>query len=484
MKGLINMTNYTFATGNKSFYPGMKKLLFFVWLLSHVNILSAQKLKKADHIIVDNLKKSIGYLSADKHEGRKAGVEGAQHAADYIAESFKSVGILPKGDNGSYLQEFEIQDGKRINKKTMFMVNDREMTVGKDYFPLAFSPNASVSETAVATSLAEKGVPWFMDIDPALEEHKDDSRFNIYEFIKSEAKKAYDKGATALVIYNTGDNKDNISFNKKDTSSAAALPVFYLTKAGRQQYLKDASATYDVRLAADIGANVLKERNVIGYISNNAPSTIIIGAHYDRNGPGEDYNMPGQGLKQEYHATGDHASGAAAVIELARMLKKSRAKKNNYLLVAFSDLASGRQGSTYFAEYPTVDLSAVNYMINMDMIGSMDENEKTLTITGTGTSPEWNEMIYAPKNIPFAIRVDSGAAKPGDYLSFYRKKIPALFFFTGYHSDGRKPSDNTDKINYTGELYIIKYISNLIEGLNKKGKIAFTPVEGISTAIK
>ena len=90
------MTNYTFATGNKSVYPGMKKLLFFVWLFSYVNILSAQKLKKADRVIVDNLKKNIGYLSAGKQEGKKPGTEGEQHAAGYIAESFKSMGLLPK----------------------------------------------------------------------------------------------------------------------------------------------------------------------------------------------------------------------------------------------------------------------------------------------------------------------------------------------------------------------------------------------------
>jgi hypothetical protein len=481
MKVLINMTNYTFAAGNKSFYPGMKKLLFFLCLFLHVNMLSAQKLKKADRVTVDNLKKNISYLSADKQEAGGVGTQGAQHAAGFIAESFKSIGLLPKGDKGSYLQEFEIQDGKQINKKTMFIVNDREMTVGKDYFPLAFSPNASISETAVATSLAEKGVPWFMDIDPALEEHKGDTRFNVYEFIKNEAKKAYDKGATALVIYNTGDNKDNITFNKKDTSPAAALPVFYLTKAGRQGYLKDASATYDVRLAADIGASVLKEKNVIGYINNNAPSTIVIGAHYYH--PGHNENS-GQGSKQVYRGTGNNASGTAAVIELARLLKKSRARKNNYLLVAFSGAGSGWEGSEYFAAYPTVDLSAVNYMINMDMIGSMDDNEKVLNIAGAGTSPEWNEIIYARKNIPFTIKADSIGTKPGDYLSFYQKKIPVLFFSTGYHSDDHKPADDADKINYAGELYIIKYIGDLIEGLNKKGKLAFTPAKEITTAIK
>ena len=49
-----------------------------------------------------------------------------------------------------------------------------------------------------------------------------------------------------------------------------------------------------------------------------------------------------------------------------------------------------------------------------------------------------------------------------------------LFFFTGVHSDYHKPSDDFDKINYVGELQIVKYILSVIESSNSKGKLAFT----------
>ena len=52
--------------------------------------------------------------------------------------------------------------------------------------------------------------------------------------------------------------------------------------------------------------------------------------------------------------------------------------------------------------------------------------------------------------------------------------MPVLFFFTGAHSDYHKPSDDADKINYTGELQVLKYIYKVIEKTNKKGKLAFT----------
>ena len=193
-------------------------------------------------------KKDIGYLSSDKQEGRQTGTEEEQKAASYIA-AFKSIGLLPKGENGAYLQEFEIQDGKKVNKKTMFIVNDREMALGKDYFPFAFSANASVPLTTVATSLAEKGVPWFIDIDPALEAHKGDADFNVYALVKSEAKKAYEKGATALVIYNTVILKI-ISLLQRDNLATVAPTCFLSDQSSRQEYFKDASAIYDVKLTA------------------------------------------------------------------------------------------------------------------------------------------------------------------------------------------------------------------------------------------
>ena len=49
-----------------------------------------------------------------------------------------------------------------------------------------------------------------------------------------------------------------------------------------------------------------------------------------------------------------------------------------------------------------------------------------------------------------------------------------LFFFTGAHSDYHKPSDDADKINYNGQLLLLKYIYGVIEKTNDNGKLAFT----------
>ncbi len=428
-------------------------------------------------------RRTLRSLADDKLEGRRAGTDGEKTAATYISEQFKAAGILPKGDKDSYMQTFTIPDGKKINGATLFMVNGKEMAVEKDYFPFAFSSNGSVAETPVATSLSEKGGPWFKDIEAVIDDNKDNPHFDIYEHIKKEVKIAADKGATALVVYNSENTNDHIGFDKKDKSEVSPIPVVYLTKAGKEKFLKDASAIYDVRIKVDLGESKRSGNNVVGYIDNKAANTVIIGAHYDHLGYGEDGNSLLRNANGQIHnGADDNASGTAALIEVAKLLKKSKAKNNNYLLIAFSGEELGLFGSKYYIEYPTIDLASANYMINMDMVGRLNDSSKTITIGGFGTSPLWSEIVYAQKNVPFNIKVDSSGAGPSDHTSFYRKKIPVLFFFTGLHQDYHKPSDDADKINYTGELQVIKYIVTLVEQVNKKGKIVFTPTRETQTS--
>ena len=460
----------------------MKRILFVVLFTSQCVFAFSQRLKKADRQIVENLKSSINFLANDRLEGRRAGTAGEKSASEFIISQFKAAKLTPKGDNDTWLQSFEIKDGKQINKATLFMVNGKELGLQKDYFPLAFSAGKSVAEIPVATSLSERGAPWFKDIEAVFDENRDNPHFDIYEYMKKEAGIAAKKGATALIFFNSDGDNGEVEFNKKDKSETLSIPVIYLTKSGKETYLKDASAIYDIRLKVDIGESERTGHNVIGYMNNNAASTVIIGAHYDHLGYGEDGNsMLRNGPKQIHNGADDNASGTAALAELATLLSKSKSKNNNYLFIAFSGEELGLFGSKYFTEHPTIDLSSVNYMINMDMIGRLNDSSKVLTIGGYGTSPVWSEVLYAQKKLPFSIKIDSSGTGPSDHTSFYRKNIPVLFFFTGLHHDYHKPSDDADKINYIGELHIIKYIAELIKDLNKEDKLAFTPTRETQT---
>jgi len=157
---------------------------------------------------------------------------------------------------------------------------------------------------------------------------------------------------------------------------------------------------------------------------------------------------------------------------MSKLLKASKFKNNNYLFVSFSGEELGLFGSKYFTEHPTVDLSTANYMINLDMVGRLNDSTHGLTIGGYGTSPYWGQLL-TEKDKFFTIKFDSSGSGPSDHTSFYRKDIPVLFFFTGVHGDYHKPSDDADKINYKGELQIVKFVYNIVDATNKKGKLTF-----------
>jgi aminopeptidase YwaD len=450
--------------------PSMR--LFIILLFVSLSSVG-QKQKKADKAMVTSLQEHISYLANDKLEGRRAGTNGEKLAREYISKQFAAIGLEPKGVQ-SWYQPFDIYDGKQINAATLLYINDHELKLNEDYFPFVFCPNTSL-EAAVSLAIKETGVPWFADLKDVQEDHADNPHFDLTEAVKTIANKVAEKGATALFVYNTNTTPDQLQFNGRDHSQPLRIPVIYLTQKAKEKYLSDESATLDIRLKIDIGDKKRTGNNVIGFINNGAASTIVFGAHYDHLGYGEDGNsMLRTGEKQIHNGADDNASGTAALIELARLMKVSKDKSNNYAFIAFSGEELGLHGSKYFTEHPTLNLQTINYMINMDMVGRLNDSSKTLTIGGYGTSPAWGSVFTSlSKQKLFTIKFDSSGTGPSDHTSFYLKNIPVLFFFTGLHTDYHKPSDDYDKINIEGELNIIKFIESLVKTTNTKGKLAF-----------
>ena len=206
-----------------------------------------------------------------------------------------------------------------------------------------------------------------------------------------------------------------------------------------------------------------KGKNVVGYLDNGAEYTVVIGGHYDHLGLGHDHNSTDANPEGKIHnGADDNASGTAGVIELARYYASNNLKeKFNFLFICFSGEELGLYGSKKYCENPTIDFSKVNYMINMDMIGRLNDTTNKLLVYGVGTAPDWVPMI---NNIQsgFSIKQDSSGIGPSDQTSFYLKKIPVLHFFTGQHSDYHKPTDDVEKVNFTGEKKVLEYIITLI----------------------
>jgi hypothetical protein len=449
----------------------MKRFLGLVLLISTAG--SAQKLKKADKLVVSNLQTHISFLADDKLEGRRTGSPGEKLAFDYISNQFAAAGLEPRGESGGYIQSFEVNEGKQMNPSTQLIINNNKLVLDRDFFPLAFSSNIK-TETSGTIALPESGTVWFWDLKETLEENKTNPHFDLEEAIIKKVNNVAGKRAIALLIYNSSAIKDELKFEPKSKTAVVKIPVLYISRETKTKYLKDETVSADIKMEVAISDKKRTGHNVIGYIDNGAANTVIVGAHYDHLGYGEDHNSLYTGATPQIHnGADDNASGTAALIELSKLVKKSKLRNNNYVFIAFSGEELGLFGSKYFTEHPTIDLSRANYMINMDMLGRLNDSTHGLTIGGYGTSPAWGEALSYTDNY-LKINFDSSGTGPSDHTSFYRKDMPVLFFFTGAHGDYHKPTDDAGKINYTGELMVLKYIYNVIDGTNKKGKLAFT----------
>jgi Zn-dependent M28 family amino/carboxypeptidase len=228
----------------------------------------------------------------------------------------------------------------------------------------------------------------------------------------------------------------------------------------------------------DTSITEIKEKkgyNVVGFLNNKAPYTIVIGAHYDHLGLGHDHNSLDANPDGKIHnGADDNASGTSGVLELANYFSKNkRIEPFNFIFICFSGEELGLIGSKKWCENPDINLNNINYMINMDMIGRLNDSTKKLMIYGVGTSPSFVPLLDSLK-LSFNIKKDSSGIGPSDQTSFYLKDIPVLHFFTGQHSDYHKPSDDAEKVNYKGEAEVLSYIVNVIEKTFHYPKLTFS----------
>lgn len=208
--------------------------------------------------------------------------------------------------------------------------------------------------------------------------------------------------------------------------------------------------------------------NIVGFLNNKAEKTVIIGAHYDHLGYGEMGGSLYAGKEKQIHnGADDNASGVAAMLAIAERVKAKKLKTYNYLFLAFSGEEEGLWGSNYFSKNPTINLNKVAFMINMDMVGRLDE-EKRIAIHGSGTAPVWDSVIDTIKVPEFKIKKHESGVGPSDHTSFYLQDLPVLHFFTGQHENYHKPSDDAELINYAGLDLIVDYIEELLTIMNDK----------------
>ena len=147
-------------------------MYFLIALFLNSFIAQAQQKSSNDAAVIASLKKNINYLADDKLEGRRTGTAGEKLAYEFIQTEFKKAGLQTFTADKKYVQEFEVNEGREIDKSITFIIGDIAYTENEHYFPFAFSGN--LAETKLET--IRKDVAFF-DLADLLKENQNNPHF-------------------------------------------------------------------------------------------------------------------------------------------------------------------------------------------------------------------------------------------------------------------------------------------------------------------
>jgi hypothetical protein len=458
-------------------------------------------------IDADRLLDHIKFLASDEMKGRASGSPELERAADYIAQQFNEIGLRPGGDDGTWFEPFELTAGVTVGAGNSLVVSDRtrsvRLTLGSTYYPLSAVPNDS---PYIPSEKDEKLPLVFAGYGLAASElHYDDyAGINVngkavvifthepqennsnsplngnrpmpQTTLYQKAAVAHGLGARVLIVVSDPTHSTDQglyhAFEEVPDLDEAGIPVLRVRRnemqplldawgldalalqidrdlRPRSQAIKDASIDYTEFLAR----NRKIVRNVVGVLPGSDPSkageAIVIGAHYDHVGLGGRLSMTPERAGEIHNGADDNASGTASVIEIARAAMADRSRfPRTLIFVTFAGEERGLLGSTHYVASPPVSMGETVAMLNLDMVG---RSRGAVDVSGLdNTSLKSDLMAAAQATGGIDIKQEGPGAGRSDDSSFLAARVPAVNFFTGFHADYHRPTDDWDKIDKTG----------------------------------
>ncbi len=465
----------------------------------------------AKTITAAQLRQHLTILASDDFEGREAGTEGNDKAAEYIAGQFQTFGLPPVVE-GSYFQKvaFNWSQWEAIDLK----VDGKTYRHGVDF--VSFSTRSS--------SLLKEGVKEILFLGYGIEEEsyndykgvdvKDkillvykDEPFNrkgvsritgTKEYSEwstnweKKAEAAYRNGAKAILVIENemqkfaGKNR-NEWFGRQVVLGQSKAPedhyanTIYISstiakkllgntfgkvvKARKKMQRKGKSKSILLSVNLDLtqqkGARLLDGRNVLGFIEGSdeqlKKEIVVITAHYDHLGKRGD---------AIYNGADDNGSGTSTVLGVAEAFSKAKKAGNgprrSVLCMLVTAEEKGLLGSEYYTARPIYPLENTVVNINVDMVGRVDkkyeENPNYIYVIGSDRlSTELHEINEEANSTYTQLTLDYTYNEPddpnryyyrSDHYNFAEKGIPAVFYFNGTHEDYHRSSDTVEKINF------------------------------------
>lgn len=503
---------------------------FRLWILFPLVLLAASAPQEI--ITADALLEQVRILASPSMTGRGVGTPGIERAAEYIAREFRAAGLKPGGTDG-YRQTFEVINGVRVGAKTWMRV----VRGGADQDGSAIIPHASFSPFGFSEDGVVEGDVVFagygitapeldyddyagvdvagkivlvMTHEPRERDEKSPFRDpNAYRYteVRYKAINAREHGARAVIIVedplsHRGEPEELFAMRGVAGGSRAGIVAMNARRQVADRFLKPTGKTViefqreidqtlqphslpipDVRVAIQV--ELIEERgtaaNIIGVLPGSDPAlretAVVVGAHYDHLGLGGEYSLAPSRYGEVHPGADDNASGTAGLILLAKAFARRGGAKRTLVFAAFSAEELGIVGSSYYAKVPPISLQGTVAMVNLDMIGRL--THRTLYVFGIKTGQEFAALIEeVNRDHGLTLKLGAGGYGPSDHTSFYARKVPVIFFFTGPHADYHRPSDTVDKINGEGLADVTRLVYQVTDRLaNRPAPVTYVEVQ-------
>lgn len=456
----------------------------------------------------------VRYLSSPELQGRGAGTPGLEKAAAYIETQFQKLGLKPAGvGKNSYTQPFQVTTGAKPGKANHLKAGATELRLQQDYTPLSFSSNGTADAPMVfagyGITAPEFGYDDYAHLDVkgkvAVVLRYEPKHFRKggerrrgewthHSHLSSKAINARNHGAIAVLLVNGAQpnrGPELIRFGAVAGPEDAGILIAQVANATAADWFADAGKSlsqvqkdieassapvtfaFPEKLRASLQVDIERQqasvRNVLGYLPGKSREYIIIGAHYDHLGLGNESSMAPSQIGSVHPGADDNASGTAGVLELARVLSARKGElERGVLFMTFAGEEIGLLGSAEWVNHPTLPLKDAVAMLNMDMIGRVSGQK--LYIGGTGTGSTFDEILKrVASRYDFHLDFSQQGYSSSDHTSFLSKGIPSLFFFSGLHGDYHKPSDTWDKINAPASARVVDLVGEIASELAEGG---------------
>ncbi len=472
-------------------------------------------------------------LASDELGGRGNGTPGLEQAARFIADHFKQIGLEPGGDDGTWFQPFELVTGLKVGTTNQLTIagprGAEHLVLGTDYYPLSMAGAAAATTAGrvpvvfagYGISAASLGYDDYAGVDVSgravlifshePQENDAKSTFDgrsptIYSSLINKAMAARSKGARVLIVIqdptHDRDEANYAGWTKDPQAEDLGIPVLRAARADVLPALgsidldalaraidKDLSPRSRVLDAVQVDYTEALEKdrrlvkNVVGVLGGSEPAradeAVVIGAHYDHLGLGGQHSMSPQLTGQIHNGADDNASGTAAMMEIARAAAADRqAFPRTLVFVAFAGEELGLLGSAYYLEDPAVPLERTVAMINLDMVG---RPRGRVMVSGLDSTPDYRPVVdAAARSIRLEVKPFQEGAGVGssDDTSFLLRKIPAIGFFSGFHEDYHRPTDDWDKIDAEGGAAIANLAFDIARQVaSRRDRLTFVTVE-------